>query len=540
MGSIRTLIVGASLCFLLCYSAFCQDKPGFTIGGTVVQANTNQPMNRVLVTIAQAQHPEHNLSTVTAADGHFGFSGLLAGKYSLSAQIGSSPARAFHQDGQYSTAIVTGPNLDTEHIVFAVEQLSSISGTVAGEEGEPVRGAQVHLFRSGVFDGRHTIVSLNQAGTDTAGEFYFGHLEPGTYLIGVQARPWYAQNYRPPQGSSPNAEQANAPSDLDVAYPVTYSGCATDPDSATPIQIAAGNPGTVQIALRPVPALHIKLVSSVQRSNPPNVALSAIGPGDLSMPVSAGIFSSSPGDREMVGVAPGKYRLTAQRFQPGYFGISGQQKIEITGDATLDVDSLPKLNLSGRLTFAGMDPFKGQAVVVLIGKGYGQNTFLRAGPDGSLAAIGTTEPGQYELLLVNAPGYYLKSVAVKGGSYSGGVLQIPESGAVQLSLVAAHGTSDIDGIALQNDRPAAGAMVLLLPQDSNAAYIPRDQSDSDGTFTLRNVPPGKYTLVAIDDGRDLLYADPDVMKPYLPAGQAVSVPLSNEGKLKIDVQARQK
>ena len=540
MGGVRTLMAGASLCFLLCCSAFSQDKPGFTIGGTVVQANTHQPINRVLVTIAQTQHPEHRLSMVTVADGRFSFSGIPAGKYSLSAQIGSSPARTFRQDGQYSTAIVTGPNLDTGHIVFAVEQLSSISGTVVDEEGEPVRGAQAHLFRSGVLNGRHAVIGLGQAVTDAAGEFYWGHLEPGTYLVGVQARPWYAQNFRPSVGSTSNGIQATASSDLDVAYPVTYSGGATDPDSAAPIQIAAGSPATIQIALRPVPALHIKLISSTQSSRPPNVTLSAVGPGESSIPVSAQTFSVSSEGREMGGVAPGKYWLTAQRFQPQRFEVLGQQKAEITGDTTLDLDSLPKLNLSGKLAFEGAEPPKRGANVVLIGQGHGRNAFLRAGPDGSLSVFGMTEPGQYELALANASGYYLKSVEVKGGNYSGGLLTVPESGAVQLSLTAARGTLDIDGIALQNDQPVAGAMVLLLPKDSNAAYIPRDQSDSDGSFTLRNVPPGEYTAVAIDNGRDLPYADAEAMKPYLVGGTAVSASLQNEAKLKVNVQARQK
>ncbi len=540
MPGIRVLTAGVSLCFLVCWSAFCQEKSGFTIAGIVVKANTNQPMNRVLVTIAQTQHPEDSLSTVTASDGHFGFSGLPAGKYAVSAQVGTSPARAFHEDGQYSTAIVAGPNLDTEDIVFPMEQLSSISGTVVDEEGEPVRQAQAHLFRSGVFDGRKRVVALSDANTDSAGEFYFGHLEPGTYLIGVEARPWYAQNYRPPQGSSPNEDQANGQRELDVAYPVTYSGGSTNPDSAVPIQVTAGNPATVQIALRAVPALHIKLdSSSVQTPNPPNVMLSAVGPGDASIHVNAG-FLFSPKDPEMAGVPPGKYWMTAQRFQPGGSEVVGQQKVEITGDTTLDLDNLPKPNLSGRLVFKGSAPAGSRAIVVLAGKGNGQNAFFMVGSDGSLVAGGITEPGLYELALVNVPGYYLKSVAVKGGGYSGGVLQVPESGAVQLSLVAAQGAPDIDGLALQNDQPAAGAMVLLLPEDSSAAYIPRDQSDSDGTFTLRNVPPGKYTLVAIDDGHDLLYSDPDVMKPYLAAGQAVSIPLPNEAKLKTSVQAREK
>ena len=83
-------------------------------------------------------------------------------------------------------------------------------------------------------------------------------------------------------------------------------------------------------------------------------------------------------------------------------------------------------------------------------------------------------------------------------------------------------------------------MVLLVPQDLNRTdLICRDQSDSDGTFTLYNVAPGSYTLIAIDDGRDLAYAEPSVIKPYLSQGRAVNVGLEGASELKVDVVSRQ-
>ena len=58
-------------------------------------------------------------------------------------------------------------------------------------------------------------------------------------------------------------------------------------------------------------------------------------------------------------------------------------------------------------------------------------------------------------------------------------------------------------------------MILLLPRDGNPDEIRRDQSDSDGTFTLPDVLPGHYTLIAIDNGHDLAYQDRAVMSKYL-------------------------
>ena len=47
----------------------------------------------------------------------------------------------------------------------------------------------------------------------------------------------------------------------------------------------------------------------------------------------------------------------------------------------------------------------------------------------------------------------------------------------------------------------AGAMVVLVPKNPEAdrELFRRDQSDLDGTFLLRNVIPGSYTLLAIQN-----------------------------------------
>jgi hypothetical protein len=58
-----------------------------------------------------------------------------------------------------------------------------------------------------------------------------------------------------------------------------------------------------------------------------------------------------------------------------------------------------------------------------------------------------------------------------------------------------RGFGQIDGVAKRGDQPAGGVMVLLVP-DENLILFRRDQSDSDGTFTLGNIVPGRYRLLA--------------------------------------------
>ncbi len=93
------------------------------------------------------------------------------------------------------------------------------------------------------------------------------------------------------------------------------------------------------------------------------------------------------------------------------------------------------------------------------------------------------------------------------------------------------------GVALRNGKPFAGAMIVLVPADPvhNQILFRRDQSDSDGTFTL-SVVPGKYTLLALENGWELEWSDPAVLKPYMALGESVVVEPRGKYEVKIGVQ----
>jgi hypothetical protein len=87
-------------------------------------------------------------------------------------------------------------------------------------------------------------------------------------------------------------------------------------------------------------------------------------------------------------------------------------------------------------------------------------------------------------------------------------------------------------------------MIVLVPRQPSAyrALVRRDQSDSDGSFTLRDVPAGQYTVIAIEDGWKLDWARRDTMTRYLARGIALTVPDRGEAVISlpqpVPVQAR--
>jgi hypothetical protein len=114
------------------------------------------------------------------------------------------------------------------------------------------------------------------------------------------------------------------------------------------------------------------------------------------------------------------------------------------------------------------------------------------------------------------------------------------SNPIRLAIVAGMGVAQITGTAISQDdnKPVAAAMVLLAPDDPahNTVLIRRDQSDSDGTFTLASVVPGHYTLLAIRNGWDLEWMNPAVLKRYIPGGEPINVQTNGKYNLKVRVQ----
>jgi hypothetical protein len=109
---------------------------------------------------------------------------------------------------------------------------------------------------------------------------------------------------------------------------------------------------------------------------------------------------------------------------------------------------------------------------------------------------------------------------------------------VELSVTLSQGAGRIDGTVLRDGKGLSQAMVVLVPQslEGNLDLFRRDQSDSDGTFSLYQVLPGRYTVVAIENGWDLDWQNPDVLRPYLDHGELIEVTGSRTYRVSIAAQ----
>jgi hypothetical protein len=137
----------------------------------------------------------------------------------------------------------------------------------------------------------------------------------------------------------------------------------------------------------------------------------------------------------------------------------------------------------------------------------------------------------------------IASITVGNRPHTGNLVSVQDR-PVSIVVTISQGSTRLQGFATRDGKGVAGVMVELVPKDLAAldGLLRRDQSDSDGSFSLRDVVPGNYTLVAIQDGWELDWAEPHGIGRYLPGGIPVTVP-DRPGKLltlpqPVPVQAR--
>jgi hypothetical protein len=133
---------------------------------------------------------------------------------------------------------------------------------------------------------------------------------------------------------------------------------------------------------------------------------------------------------------------------------------------------------------------------------------------------------------------YIEKLSATGAATHGREVTIAGAGDVQLLITAGQVEGELTGVAKLDGKPTPGVMVLLVPETrenlEENSHI--DQSDSDGTFTLAEIPPGKYKLMAIEDGWELERTNWNALQPYLEKSQPLELSGSEKKNVVVQVQ----
>jgi protocatechuate 3,4-dioxygenase beta subunit len=494
----------------------------FKIAGTVVNSVTGAPLGKARITLMDTVNRANMLSVITGDDGHFEFYSLYRAKYSLQGAKRGFISAAYEQHEQFSTAIVTGPDFNTENLVFRLTPLAFVSGKVIDESGEPVRKARVWLYAENHQGGMKRIERRDADLTDDEGYYEFTALAPGNYFVSVSAKPWYAFHLSPSARSGGSSSPGVTP--LDGAYPTTYNNGATDSQGATPFPLQAGEHVQVDVHLSPVPVVHLTFHVPEDQQQPMPLLQKRVF-DNIENVQTEGVQTIAPGVYQLSGVPAGKYSVVLPDPQPGRPQQSSQITLDKDGQE-LDVshaEAMASIELSVKVP--RQSPGSQQVTIGLL------DSRTRVIAANAIDAAGEVTfegipPGKYALVAFSPDKRYsVVRTVISGVETSDHVLTLTAGSSLSGTVFLALGVVAVEGFVHRGGKPSSGVMVALIPKNPQAHLdmFRRDQSDSDGSFALPAVIPGTYTLIAVEDAWGFQWLQPDVLNRYLQHGQNLTI-----------------
>jgi len=532
------------LAFLMMIStrALPQQLPQGAISGTVVRADTGEPVSGVQVAL---RSPDTNLQpTTTTPDGKFSFNGLNAGTYRLIAT-----ATGFVRQ-EYGQRVVNGPGRPVflmsgqsfKDAVIRLTATGAISGRIYDENGQPATGAPVQLLRV-IFNAQGK--SLQSAGADNAddrGEYRIHGVPPGRYFLVAGT----------PSGPLSPGRTADA-----SRFSLVYYPNVRELDQASTIEIRPGTEIPLNMGVRRQPQTYRvrgHVINSTGAALPPDLAVTlgfrnfAGGGGAWSQGRS---FDSVTRSFELKNVPPGDYTVQAE-ISPDSETVKQASRSPLPFASIpirvvdADVDDVV-LNLTTGVTVPGrfvaeellsvLPNFQQFRLVFSAGNpqatGVQLPTVLPGAADGTFQVQGLRE-GEYRVVMVstdrgnpvrNTSGFYAKSIRYGGEDILTKPFKFDGSGTGTFDVELRAGTAQLSGTVTEGlSQPVPGIQVALIPAQRYRTDLYRPAlTDQNGKFSFADVVPGEYQLFSWEalDASEVF--NPDFLTRYEAQGLNVHV-----------------
>ncbi len=557
----------------------------FRITGTLVNSVTGEPLAhyRVMAAMIPAAGVRHRglqgaLSAFTDSvqsdsTGRFALLVSSAGAWRLTASGRGFRSQNYEEHDGFSSSVVLTSSAPSVDLAFKLAPDAEIEGMVLDEAGEPIRNATVALLESRLASPDLLQRPSQNRGTtltDDRGHYDFADLAPGDYLISLHARPWYAT-----PGLMTGGASYSTPNPLDVVYPAMWYPDVTDFSAATPLSLQAGDRREADFHPIPQNSFHLRIAAPSRanlvqnEAHNPNIIELALSPNitelspDGTEPhVQGQVQRDAQGNLDISGLAPGSYEVQTAG-SPKDAGSPYLVDLNASSPRAIDLNSAPLLSSVTIALDAGGDLTGLQINLIDMTSGRSTAAQVSASNSGSAPrsqdgrAIGDgsatdgvggvaaqersvqLQPGSYEVVLSGTGDRYLSGITASDAEAIGRVVRL-HAGSARLVLHMASGRASLSGIAKLHEQPVMAATVLLVPatlgDPKGVATIQRDQTNTDGSFSLDAVLPGAYILVAIDHGWTVNWRDLTTLRRYLTGGIAVDI--APGASLRRDVEAQ--
>jgi uncharacterized protein (DUF2141 family) len=531
-------------------------RPTAVLSGVVLSDDEAQkPVRRARVTCAGG---DSSATAITDDRGRFRFSGLRAGRYTLSATKDAWVPTSYgaKRPMRPGSAI---PLADGQNATVVLRMLpgSVITGVVLDHANQPAAQTTVNAMRYVMQNGERRLAPAGIGGvTDDRGVYRIFGLPPGDYVI------------RAAQSASFNA----SPGELRVIdprgertvsfAPTFYPGTAIATQAAA-ISIGRGEERAgVDFTLQLVPTARVEGSVALPDGTPAPggtqvnlLAAPQVGgggpPGLRSTRVgNDGAFTFSD-------VSPGVYTVLARASVAGSHHDAGPMTVWASTEIAVDGEPISGLSLglqpgmmvSGQVRFDGArmkPPADLSAIRVSLTPVQAEGTVaFSPGTNGIDAqgrfTISGVTPGRYRL---NASfpgsgrpgGWHLRSAIVSGQDTLDVPFTVSSQSISGASIVFTDRLADLTGVVHNAAGGAPNEFTVILFSADQTHWLPRARRiqamrpSADGAYAFRGLPAGEYHLAAIDDVEPGEWFDPAFLQRLLPMAMKLTV---GEGERKV-------
>ena len=555
-----------------------------SIAGTVlVDVAERQPARRVRVTLTDLARTAPGQTTTTDDNGAFVFRNVPAGRFEVQA-FKNGYLRASYgasRPDRTGTPVVVTDGAAVRDLTIRIARGGVIAGSVRDARGRALPGMTVRVLKLGYSAGTGEPTlgvpdTSTVSPTDDRGEYRAYGLPPGGYMVLVDpqlsgraggsgddiralssADVQRALQTARAGGASPNAAGAETSTASAVSSRVNYAPVfhpnVTDIAAAARITLGLGEERAgVDVTMQFVPTATISgAIGSTTGAVPTLLAVRIVPTGAFAeMLAGAGLrgFSTVPGaGRYQVGsVPPGSYTVKASTgyargAPPNGPTVSASVDINVSGhDLDVPLTLQPGVPISGRVAFEGAQPSAEQLqslTIRLLPPGTGGA--LLPGGGGNVGADGrftfaSVPPDVYFFIYSwNAPGagekWTIKSATANGNDAFETPLRVNANQPVEWTITFTDKPSQLTGTLQERSGRAATDYYILVCSADRSRWTPGSRRvrmtrpATDGSFSIKGLPPGDYIVGALTDLETGEWNDPALLDQLSKAGVKVTL-----------------
>lgn len=509
-----------------------------TIAGTVVSANTGEPLKKAYVTLSQKgsrgdDSGDHPLTATTDATGHFSIDKIPAGSYDLVVTRANYLRSHYGQDqlDKPGAMLSLAPGQKVADLLFRLSRTAVITGKVVDEDGEPVRGASVTTLLHETVRGKPLIQRTDNEDTNDLGEYRIAGLAPGRYSVVATPPRWYYVQENPHQ-----FEQ----------YVPTYYSNTTDIARASTFEVKPGDEiSGIDFVLTPKPPTRAYKVrghisNSLTDYPDARVEVRLFPRGGREPSFVSDSKQAYPdartGNFEIKDVVPGEYIAAALTFGSGR-SLNATQTVDVSNT---DVDGVSLVLARGidipiRVTLEGKSAGSIADVSIALIPAEDETAINFSGlqsavvqPDGSFLLKDVSDGFYSVKVSSNCRECYLKSARANGiDLLDQGIRVTSGSGPAAITAVYSSNSGTVTGaVTNKDDLPATGVLVVLVPDAASRQKFEQyktSTTDQYGRFEIRGMPPGHYKAFAWEKVDPGAYVDPDFLKPLESKAESIDI-----------------